>query len=140
MTGSPSWSRWMSGRPRACRPGSITARSPTTTKAVAPPSLAEQVKAARAAVAQSHSADTFVHKLPTLILGLKQELLTVGPVRSTHDEAVLAARLFQERGWRSVLLVTSPTHTRGNTPRPQASMIFPLIIWKSERRRDCPTR
>jgi uncharacterized SAM-binding protein YcdF (DUF218 family) len=33
-------------------------------------------------------------------------------VRSTHDEAVLVARLFRERGWRRVLLVTSPTHTR----------------------------
>jgi uncharacterized SAM-binding protein YcdF (DUF218 family) len=45
-------------------------------------------------------------------LKLTQELLSVGPVRSTHDEAVLVARLFRERGWRRVLLVTSPTHTR----------------------------
>jgi uncharacterized SAM-binding protein YcdF (DUF218 family) len=45
-------------------------------------------------------------------LGLKQELLTVGPVSSTRDEAVLVSRLFRERGWRRVLLVTSPTHTR----------------------------
>jgi len=45
-------------------------------------------------------------------LRLKQELLSVGPVRSTRDEAVLVARLFRERGWRRVLLVTSPTHAR----------------------------
>jgi uncharacterized SAM-binding protein YcdF (DUF218 family) len=45
-------------------------------------------------------------------LGLKQELLTVGPVTNTREEAVQVGRLFKERGWRSVLLVTSPTHTR----------------------------
>lgn len=45
-------------------------------------------------------------------LGLKHELLTVGPVRSTRDEAVAVSRLFRERGWRRVLLVTSPVHTR----------------------------
>ena len=45
-------------------------------------------------------------------LGLKQELLTVGPVTNTREEAVQLARLFKQRGWKSVLLVTSPTHTR----------------------------
>jgi uncharacterized SAM-binding protein YcdF (DUF218 family) len=45
-------------------------------------------------------------------LGLGQEVLAVGPVRSTRDEAVAVARLFRERGWRRVLLVSSPTHTR----------------------------
>jgi uncharacterized SAM-binding protein YcdF (DUF218 family) len=45
-------------------------------------------------------------------LGLERELLTVGPVLNTRDEAVLVARLFRERGWSSLLLVTSPTHTR----------------------------
>jgi uncharacterized SAM-binding protein YcdF (DUF218 family) len=45
-------------------------------------------------------------------LGMHQELLTVGPVRNTRDEAVQVARLFAERGWRTVLLVTSPWHVR----------------------------
>lgn len=45
-------------------------------------------------------------------LGLKQEILTVGPVDNTHDEAVLVGRLAKERGWQRVLIVTSPTHTR----------------------------
>lgn len=45
-------------------------------------------------------------------LGLKHELLTVGPVRSTREEALLVAKLFRERGMRRVLLVTSPTHSR----------------------------
>ena len=44
--------------------------------------------------------------------GVQGELLAVGPVRSTREEAVLVARLFRERGWRSVLLVSSPSHTR----------------------------
>jgi uncharacterized SAM-binding protein YcdF (DUF218 family) len=40
------------------------------------------------------------------------ELLTVGPVDNTHDEALAVARLFRERKLRRVLLVTSPTHSR----------------------------
>jgi uncharacterized SAM-binding protein YcdF (DUF218 family) len=44
-------------------------------------------------------------------LRLPQELITVGPVDSTRDEAVAVARLFRERGWRRLLLVTSPTHS-----------------------------
>jgi uncharacterized SAM-binding protein YcdF (DUF218 family) len=45
-------------------------------------------------------------------LGLTRELLAVGPVHSTREEALAVAKLFRERGWRRVLLVTSPTHTR----------------------------
>jgi uncharacterized SAM-binding protein YcdF (DUF218 family) len=40
------------------------------------------------------------------------EVLTVGPISNTHDEAVAVERLFRERGWSRVLAVTSPTHTR----------------------------
>jgi uncharacterized SAM-binding protein YcdF (DUF218 family) len=40
------------------------------------------------------------------------EVLAVGPVYNTHDEAVAVAQLFRERGWKRVLAVTSPTHTR----------------------------
>ena len=40
------------------------------------------------------------------------EVLSVGRIRNTHDEAVAVARLFRERGWTRVLAVTSPTHTR----------------------------
>jgi uncharacterized SAM-binding protein YcdF (DUF218 family) len=42
----------------------------------------------------------------------KAEVLTVGPIRNTHGEAVAVGRLFRERGWTRVLAVTSPTHTR----------------------------
>jgi uncharacterized SAM-binding protein YcdF (DUF218 family) len=40
------------------------------------------------------------------------EVLVVGPVRNTHDEAVAVKALFEKRGWARVLAVTSPTHTR----------------------------
>jgi uncharacterized SAM-binding protein YcdF (DUF218 family) len=44
-------------------------------------------------------------------LHLSPEVLVVGPVRNTHDEAVAVAEVFRARGWRRVLAVTSPTHT-----------------------------
>jgi uncharacterized SAM-binding protein YcdF (DUF218 family) len=49
----------------------------------------------------------------TLMDGLKLrgELLVVGPVRNTRDEALAVAALAEKRGWRTVLLVTSPTHS-----------------------------
>ncbi len=37
---------------------------------------------------------------------------SVGRVRTTWDEALRTAELFRARGWRRLLLVTSPTHTR----------------------------
>jgi uncharacterized SAM-binding protein YcdF (DUF218 family) len=40
------------------------------------------------------------------------EVLQVGRITNTHDEAVALARLGRERGIRRVLAVTSPTHTR----------------------------
>ncbi len=46
-------------------------------------------------------------------LGLAIPLEALGPVVSnTHDEARELARLARERGWRRVILVTSPLHTR----------------------------
>lgn len=42
----------------------------------------------------------------------KAEVLTVGPIHNTRAEAVAVERLFRKRGWRRVLAVTSPTHTR----------------------------
>ena len=40
------------------------------------------------------------------------EVLSVGRIVNTRDEAVAVARLCRERGWTRVLAVTSPTHTR----------------------------
>lgn len=45
-------------------------------------------------------------------LGLSAEVESVGPVSSTRDEAVQVAALCRQRGWRSLLVVTSPTHSR----------------------------
>jgi uncharacterized SAM-binding protein YcdF (DUF218 family) len=45
-------------------------------------------------------------------LGLDIELHAVGPAATTRDEALLAARLFSRNGWRRVVLVTSPLHSR----------------------------
>jgi uncharacterized SAM-binding protein YcdF (DUF218 family) len=44
-------------------------------------------------------------------LKLEGELIDLGPVRDTHDEAVATARLFRTRGYRTLLLITSPTHS-----------------------------
>jgi uncharacterized SAM-binding protein YcdF (DUF218 family) len=46
------------------------------------------------------------------VLKVDAEVLTVGPVTSTRDEAKLVAELFRLRGWRTLLVVTSPTHSR----------------------------
>lgn len=40
------------------------------------------------------------------------QIFAVGPVQNTHDEALRIAALFREKGWRRLLLVTSPTHSR----------------------------
>jgi uncharacterized SAM-binding protein YcdF (DUF218 family) len=40
------------------------------------------------------------------------EVVAVGPVRRTRDEAVAVAALCRARGWGRVLVVTSPLHSR----------------------------
>jgi hypothetical protein len=45
-------------------------------------------------------------------LGITAEVQTVGGNLNTRDEALALARLCNERGWKSVLVVTSPYHTR----------------------------
>ncbi len=42
----------------------------------------------------------------------KAEIVAVGPIVNTHDEAVALAKLFRSRGWKRVLAVTAPPHTR----------------------------
>ncbi len=44
-------------------------------------------------------------------LGLDHEILEVGPVSDTHDEAVAVGALARERGFERVLVVTSPSHS-----------------------------
>jgi uncharacterized SAM-binding protein YcdF (DUF218 family) len=45
-------------------------------------------------------------------LRLVAEVHAVGPVANTRDEAVLVAKLAAARGWRRLIVVTSPLHTR----------------------------
>jgi uncharacterized SAM-binding protein YcdF (DUF218 family) len=45
-------------------------------------------------------------------LAHRGEALDVGQISNTHEEALALARLARERGWKRVLAVTSPTHTR----------------------------
>jgi uncharacterized SAM-binding protein YcdF (DUF218 family) len=40
------------------------------------------------------------------------EVVSVGRIRNTRDEALAVHRICRERGWTRVLAVTSPTHTR----------------------------
>jgi uncharacterized SAM-binding protein YcdF (DUF218 family) len=44
-------------------------------------------------------------------LGLSQEVIVVGPVRNTHDEAVAVSELSRELGFERLLVVTSPGHS-----------------------------
>jgi uncharacterized SAM-binding protein YcdF (DUF218 family) len=45
-------------------------------------------------------------------LGITAEIIPVGPVRRTRDEAVEVSALCRRRGWHRLLVVTSPTHSR----------------------------
>jgi uncharacterized SAM-binding protein YcdF (DUF218 family) len=44
-------------------------------------------------------------------LGLSHEILVVGPVSNTHEEAVAVSKLARDRGFERLLVVTSPSHT-----------------------------
>jgi uncharacterized SAM-binding protein YcdF (DUF218 family) len=41
-----------------------------------------------------------------------RRVMTTRPVKSTHDEAVAVASIARHRGWKRVILVTSPFHSR----------------------------
>jgi len=45
-------------------------------------------------------------------LGLSHELVSLGPAQRTREEAVQAADLCRRQGWRRLLVVTSPSHSR----------------------------
>jgi len=70
---------------------------------------------------------------------LSQELLTVGPVETTRDEAVAAAHLCRERGWKRLLVVTSPTHTRRACATVEAEGIEVVCVPAVETRFDLET-
>ena len=45
-------------------------------------------------------------------LKLSQELVTIGPVDNTNDEAVALGKLFREKGWKTLVVVTTPAHSK----------------------------
>jgi uncharacterized SAM-binding protein YcdF (DUF218 family) len=45
-------------------------------------------------------------------LNISMPIDEVGPVKNTYEEAIAVRALAQQRGWKEVLLVTSPTHTK----------------------------
>ena len=44
--------------------------------------------------------------------GIDRETITVSSTENTHSEALALARLCRERGWKRVIVVTSPYHSR----------------------------
>ncbi|HEX6575142.1 MAG TPA: YdcF family protein [Gemmatimonadaceae bacterium] len=45
-------------------------------------------------------------------LGVLQHVMTTRPVKSTRDEATAVASVARYRGWKRIVVVTSPFHTR----------------------------
>lgn len=45
-------------------------------------------------------------------LKLGQELVVLGAITNTRDEAVKVGQLFREKGWKMAIVVTSATHSR----------------------------
>jgi uncharacterized SAM-binding protein YcdF (DUF218 family) len=72
--------------------------------------LAPRLILAELAAPEDHFAQTARRLMREL--GITAELVAVGPVANTHDEAVLVGALCRERGLHRLLLVTSPLHSR----------------------------
>ena len=51
-------------------------------------------------------------RIVALVRGARAKVVFSGLTHSTRDEAVRTAMLFRERGWKRVVVVTSPLHTR----------------------------
>ena len=45
-------------------------------------------------------------------LGVEGELIVLGPISRTRDEALAVSALVKQRGWKRVLVVSSPVHSR----------------------------
>jgi len=77
--------------------------------------LIGQAKASRLVLSELHPPKRSYAKAARQLmdnLGLDPELLVVQPVSNTRDEAVAVGRLYRERGWSRLLVVTSPLHSR----------------------------
>lgn len=67
-------------------------------------------------------ADKVVGKARTLHVPGDAILIAPGAVTTTYDEAIVLRRVMQAQGWHSLLVVTSPSHTR------RARMIFQAVF------------
>lgn len=67
---------------------------------------------------------------------LDMELVTVGPTKNTHDEALAVAQLCRSRGWTRLLVVTSPTHTGRACPTVERQGIAVVCVPAVETRFD----
>lgn len=47
-----------------------------------------------------------------IVPGALSRVIVMGVTHSTHDEAMRTLQLFRDRGWKRIVLVTSPMHTR----------------------------
>jgi len=52
------------------------------------------------------------HRIVSLVPGATSKVIFSGLTHSTRDEAVRVANLFRSRGWKRVVVVTSPLHTK----------------------------
>jgi uncharacterized SAM-binding protein YcdF (DUF218 family) len=52
------------------------------------------------------------HRIVSLVPGAASKIVLSGLTYSTRDEAVQTEKLYRSRGWKRVVVVTSPLHTR----------------------------
>jgi len=64
------------------------------------------------------------------------EVVSVGRIVNTRGEAVAVGRLCRERGWKRVLAVTSPTHTRRAAAALEKEGLFVMAVPSIETRFD----
>jgi len=72
-------------------------------------------------------------------LGLAAEVESLGPVRSTREEAVGIGTLYREKGWGKILVVTSPTHSRRACAALEAEGVAVLCVPARESDADLET-
>jgi uncharacterized SAM-binding protein YcdF (DUF218 family) len=72
-------------------------------------------------------------------LGVETEILAVGPIVNTHDEAVALAALGRARGFARVLAVTAPVHTRRACASLEAQGLETTCVPSVETRYDLET-
>lgn len=68
--------------------------------------------------------------------GLSNEVLVVGPVLNTHDEAVAVGALVRDYGFDKLLVVTSPSHSRRAAAALEAEGVHVVSVPSTETKFD----